>query len=501
MSLAKLYSRALSGVNAPQVIVEVHVANGLPSFSIVGLPDTEVKESRDRVRSAIQISGFDFPARRITVNLAPADLPKESGRYDLAIAIGILLASGLIKTKLKLEEYEFAGELALDGELRKINGALAIAYGAKENLRSFILPSESASEAALVGGDKIYPAKSLLQVIKHLNGEQTLLKTDNPDIFAHEAMNSELDFNQVKGQLSVKNALEIAACGRHSILMIGNPGCGKSMLAERFITILPPLTVKEAIESASIYSLSNGGLDLNLWRKIPFRHPHHSSSNVAIVGGGAKPKPGEISLAHNGVLFLDEMPEFERKVLEVLREPLETKKINIARANLKVEYPADFQLLAAMNPCPCGNYGHEQNICKCSVEVRERYVGKLSAPLLDRIDLVVQMPQLKPDELQNLPVGESSQSIRNRVVQAREIQLNRQNKLNYALNNQEIEKYCVLDSKSSVLLKQISEKFGFSPRTYYRVLKVARTIADLSGSGSIMPVHIAQSAQYRKNFS
>jgi len=498
MGLAKLYSRALCGIQAPEVIVEVHVANGLPNFSIVGLPDTEVKESRDRVRSAIQMSGFDFPARRITVNLAPADLPKDSGRYDLPIAIGVLLASGLIKTTLDISQFEFAGELALDGMLRKINGALAIAYNAGESLRGFILPETSAVEAQLVSGVTIYAAKSLIQVVQYLTGEIILVKAAGIDSLATLTADSFLDFNQVKGQLSVKNALEIAAAGRHSILMVGSPGCGKSMLAERMVTILPPLTSKEAIESASIYSLSQGGMDLNLWGRIPFRQPHHSSSGVAIVGGGAKPKPGEISLAHNGVLFMDEIPEFERKVLEVLREPLETRKINIARASQKVEFPADFQLVAAMNPCPCGNYAHPQNVCKCSAEQRNKYVSKLSAPLLDRIDLVVQMPYLKPEDLQNLPLGESSQEIKARVIGVRKLQLDRQNKLNYALNNQEIEKYCNLEEKALELLQQISNKLGYSPRSYYRLLKIGRTIADLDNAEIIKAKHIAQGIQYKQ---
>jgi magnesium chelatase family protein len=500
MGLAKLYSRALNGIQAPQVVVEVHVANGLPSFSIVGLLDTEVKESRDRVRSAIQMSGFEFPARRITVNLAPADLPKESGRYDLPIAVGVLLASSLITTKLNTDKFEFAGELALDGSLRKINGALAIAYNARKSLRGFLLPEESALEASLVPGVIIYPAASLSRVIQHLTGEVQLVETIGLGLSDHGFVDNCLDFNQVKGQILVKDALEIAASGRHSVLLVGNPGCGKSMLAQRLITILPTLTADEAIETAAITSLSQGGFNLTSWGRVPFRQPHHSSSRAAIVGGGISPKPGEISLAHNGVLFLDEIPEFARNVLEVLREPLETRKINIARANHKVEFPADFQLIAAMNPCPCGNFGHQQKGCKCSPEQRLRYIAKLSAPLLDRIDLMVDMPHLSADELQTLPSGEASGSIRQRVIQARKVQLERQNKLNYELNNQEIEKYCELEKKAAELLSQICNKLGLSARAYYRLLKVARTIADLNNAELIDAAHIARSSMYKKSF-
>ncbi|MCE2705844.1 MAG: YifB family Mg chelatase-like AAA ATPase [Proteobacteria bacterium] len=499
MGLAKLHARALRGVSAPEVVVEVHVANGLPSFSIVGLPDIEVKESRDRVRSAIQMSGFDFPARRITVNLAPADLPKDSGRYDLAIALGVLIASGLIKCKIDINQFEFAGELALDGALRHIHGSLAIAYNATKSDRAFILPKSSAIEASLVDGVRIFAVENLNQVVRLLTKEEDLepyfnLNT-NIDILDEDG----LDFSQVKGQIGVKRAIEIAASGRHSILMVGNPGCGKSMLAKRMGGILPLLSMDEAIETASLYSLSNS-FKLSQWRKVPFRQPHHSSSSVAVVGGGSNPKPGEISLAHNGVLFLDEVPEFDRKVLEVLREPLETKKINIARASQKVEFPADFQLIAAMNPCPCGNKGHPQNICRCTPEQVFRYTGKLSAPLLDRIDMVVQIPQVKPEDLQLMPTGESTKEIKDRVILARKLQLQRQNKLNYELNNQEIEEYCELDTKAKTLLVQISDKMGLSARSYYRLIRVARTVADLVGKDYITSEHIAQSAQYKRIF-
>lgn len=501
MGLARLYSRALRGLDAPEVIVEVHVANGLPGFSIVGLPDVEVKESRDRVRSAIQMSGFEFPARRITVNLAPADLPKDSGRYDLPIALGILLASGLVKAKLDLECFEFAGELALNGELRRISGALAIAYSVSQGPRSFILPIQSAAEACLVDGITVFAAQSLNQVVQHLTAECNLLACSKAGLLDDVFDSYLLDFNQVKGQMVAKQALVIAASGRHSVLLIGNPGCGKSMLAERLTTILPPLTQAEAMSSAAISSLASGEFKLSEWKKIPMRSPHHGSSSVAIVGGGSLPRPGEISLAHNGVLFLDEMPEFERKVLEALREPLESKRINISRARHKVEFPADFQLVGAMNPCPCGNNGHPRSVCRCSPEQITRYISKLSAPLIDRIDLIVEMPYLKAEELEVAISGESSQQIRKRVVEARTVQLERQGKLNYALTNSEIDRYCVLEPEARQLLFHLSEKTGMSVRTYYKLLKVARTIADISNKKVIDAFDISQSTQYKKSFN
>ncbi|AUR51685.1 YifB family Mg chelatase-like AAA ATPase [Aquella oligotrophica] len=499
MSIAKLYSRALTGMSAPQVTVEVHVASGLPSFSIVGLADTEVRESRDRVRSAIQNSGFDFPARRITVNLAPADLPKDSGRYDLPIALGIMIASGLIKPKSELNQYEFAGELALDGGLRHVNGALAIAFGIGNDARQFILPKSSAEEASLAETTPCFGAESLLEVCNFLENKIVIEKA-TADFNSNDLNLAFLaDFSEVKGQVATKKALEIAAAGRHSLLMIGNPGCGKSMLASRITSILPKLEHKEAIASASLLSLSNGKFDPKNWRQVPFRQPHHSSSATAIVGGGTIPKPGEISLAHGGILFLDELPEFDRTVLEVLREPLETKKINIARARHKVEYLADFQLIAAMNPCPCGNNGHPQKSCQCSIEQINRYKSKISAPLLDRIDLVVEVPLVTVHELQNLPDGEKSSEIAQRVITARNAQHKRQNKLNYELSNTEVENYCLMDQKTKNLVQQIIEKNGMSARSYYRMLKVARTIADLDEQENINVSHIAQASQYKRS--
>jgi magnesium chelatase family protein len=499
MSIAKIYSRALTGMNAPQIIVEVHVASGLPSFSIVGLPDTEIKESRDRIRSAIQNSGFDFPARRITVNLAPADLPKDSSRYDLPIALGIIIAAKLITPLKDINQYEFAGELALDGELRPVKGALAMAFGIHNENRTFVLPIQSANEACLIEDIKIAAAGSLNQTLDFLLDKIELLHHNNSLVNHSEIIqHNQLNLSQVKGQLAAKKALEIAAAGRHSLLMVGNPGCGKSMLAERFITLLPKLSNKQAIQSASLHSISNIGFDPSTWQIPPFRAPHHSSSAVALVGGGSNPKPGEISLAHNGVLFLDELPEFDRRVLEVMREPLESKKIRLARANCKVDYMADFQLIAAMNPCPCGNHGHPQKNCSCSIEQINRYRSKISAPLLDRIDIVLEIPTLKPNELQELNNGEDSAKILERVNQAREIQISRSNKLNYELTNQELEEVCQLDTKSNAILSQLVEKNGLSARGYYRLLKLSRTIADLDTSKEVQIKHISQANQYKK---
>jgi magnesium chelatase family protein len=498
MTLAVLYSRALNGMEAPEVVVEVHLANGLPSFTIVGLPEAEVKESKDRVRAAIQTAQFEFPARRITVNLAPADLPKESGRYDLPIALGILAASGQIK-KEALDSYEIAGELALTGELRPIRGALAMAYrmvnrSAKKQ-RAFILPQLSAQEAGLVKDAVIYPATSLLEVCAHLNGH-TLLQayvSEAPVLHSHYP-----DFNEVKGQGRAKRALEIAAAGNHSVLMSGPPGTGKSMLASRFAGILPNMSEQEALESAAIQSL-NGRYTLSQWKQRPYRAPHHTASGVALVGGGGIPRPGEISLAHNGVLFLDELPEFDRKVLEVLREPLESGHITISRAARQADFPAKFQLIAAMNPCPCGYLGHYNQKCRCTPDQVARYRGKISGPLLDRIDLLIEVPALKEEEMTQATVAESSADIRTRVERAREIQMQRQGVANANLGSLEIDQHCTTDEAGLALLKTAVNRMGLSARAYHRILKVARTIADLANSPSIEAMHIAEAIQYRRS--
>ncbi|MCB5185951.1 YifB family Mg chelatase-like AAA ATPase [Methylobacillus gramineus] len=493
MSLAVLHSRALVGMDAPEVVVEVHLANGLPSFTIVGLPEAEVRESKDRVRAALQTARFDFPARRITVNLAPADLPKESGRYDLPIALGILAASGQIPAS-QLDHYEVAGELALTGELRAIRGALAMTHKASRSGRAFILPHDSASEASLVGDAVVLPAKSLLEVCAHLAGHTLLGQhevTELPGAADYP------DFDEVKGQLQAKRALEIAAAGGHSLLMSGPPGTGKSMLAVRFPGILPAMTEEEALESAAIQSL-NGAFRHEAWRKRPYRAPHHTASGVALVGGGGIPRPGEISLAHHGVLFLDELPEFDRRVLEVLREPMESGHITISRAARQADFPARFQLIAAMNPCPCGYLGHFNGKCRCTPDQVARYKAKISGPLLDRIDMHIEVPALSEDELVSAASGERSAVIRQRVEAARTMQLKRQGKANFLLGSKEVDALCQPDVAGQALLRQAIQRLNLSARAYQRILKVARSIADLAGVEQIAPMHIAEAVQYRR---
>lgn len=488
-----LYSRALTGMEAALVTVEVHLAGGLPSFTIVGLPETEVKESRERVRAALQNCRFDFPARRITVNLAPADLPKESGRYDLPIALGILAATGQIPVK-NLANYEYAGELALTGEVRPIRGALAMTYRAADSGRAFILPEANAAEAALVENAVVYPARSLLQVAAHLTGRELI----EPHISRPQTVVSHYpDMSEVKGQEQVKRALEVAAAGGHSVLMVGPPGTGKSMLAARFPGILPQMTQQEALESAALQSLG-GDFDVTRWKTRPYRAPHHTASGVALVGGGSNPRPGEISMALHGVLFLDELPEFDRSVLEVLREPLESGHITISRAARHVDFPAQFQLIAAMNPCPCGYLGHYNGRCHCTPDQIAHYRSKISGPLLDRIDIQIEVPAVPQDDLLSKVTGEASNFIQARVEAARSRQLARQQKCNALLSVTEVDTFCAPDTQGKELIRLAITRLDLSARAYHRVLKLARSIADLEDSATVDSHHIAEAVQYRR---
>ena len=500
MSLAVLRSRALAGMEAPAVSVEVHLANGLPGIAIVGLPDTEVREAKDRVRAALQNSGFDIPARRITINLAPADLPKESGRFDLPIALGILAASRQIRDDA-LHRYEFAGELSLSGELRPVRGALAMAFAMArdddDELRAFVLPLANADEAALVEAAAIYPARTLLEVCAHFANAP-----DAPKLARHHGPGmSRLppypDFAEVKGQQHAKRALEVAAAGSHSVLLVGPPGAGKSMLAARLPGLLPPMSEGEALESAAVQSLA-GGFAPERWRQRPFRSPHHTTSGVALVGGGNLPRPGEVSLAHHGVLFLDELPEFERRVLEVLREPLESGSITISRAAHQADFPARFQLIAAMNPCPCGWLGHASGKCRCTPDAVLRYQGRISGPLLDRIDIQLPVAAMAPDGMGAQADGEPSSSIAQRVARAHARQLARQGRTNSQLGPGEIDRHCAPDEAGRRLLHDAARHLHWSARAYHRVLKVARTIADLADLDEVTSKHVAEAIGYRR---
>ncbi|CAB1276801.1 YifB family Mg chelatase-like AAA ATPase [Candidatus Nitrosacidococcus tergens] len=497
MPLAVTYSRAQSGIEAPLVTVEVHLSNGLPAFTIVGLPEATVKESRERVRGALLNSHFEFPARRITVNLAPADLPKEGGRFDLAIALGILSASGQISPS-NLTDYEFISELSLNGGLRSVRAVLPTALQTKRAKRILIIAKDNLLEIGLVSDIKVFSATNLLEVCEYFQKQLPLSPLANlPKV----SKNYYTDISDVRGQYQAKRSLEVAAAGGHNMLMIGPPGAGKTMLASCLPGILPPMTEQEALESATVQSISGQGFNPDHgWQQRPFRTPHHTASAVALVGGGGQPKPGEISLAHHGVLFLDELPEFERKVLEVLREPLESGKIIISRAARQIEFPAKFQLIAAMNPCPCGYLGDSRGKCRCTLEQIQRYGAKVSGPLLDRIDIHMEIPAVPLNLLHSEAEKSAEQSIQvqARVKKARKVQYSRLNKLNSWLNNKEISQICMLSTQGYSLLEQASERLGFSARAYHRILKVARTIADLEASKTIEIPHLSEAIGYRR---
>ena len=504
MSLATITSRALDGLDAPEVQVEVHLANGLPSFTLVGLADTEVKESRERVRAALATSGFAFPHnKRITVSLAPADLPKDSARFDLPIALGILAADGQLDGE-KLKSHEFAGELSLAGELRPVRGALALALAMRRRhaQRTLVLPAVSASQAALVRGLDVRAAAHLIEVVQALRPEPDAPSLPSAQPPTASDAPAVPDLSEVRGQAAAKRALEIAAAGGHSLLMVGPPGSGKSMLAQRLPGLLPPMSDDEALASAALQGLSHAGFDAAEWRQRPVRSPHHTASAVALVGGGSPPRPGEISLAHGGVLFLDELPEFARSALESLREPLESGRITISRAARQAQFPARFQLVAAMNPCPCGWLGAGDTgakACRCTPDQVARYQGRISGPLLDRIDLQVEVAAVKPEDLLTPePDGERSPALAARVAQARQRQLARQSSLNADLVAADLDVHCALDAAPRRFAEQAARQLGWSGRSLHRTLKVARTIADLESGVTIGVAHLAEAMQLRR---
>ncbi|MGE5399798.1 MAG: YifB family Mg chelatase-like AAA ATPase [Ignavibacteriales bacterium] len=502
--ISKIFSSATFGIDAFLVEVETHIEKKLPSFTIVGLPDNAIKESRERVLAAIKNSDFEFQIKKITVNMAPADIRKEGSSFDLPIAIGLLSASERVQNRW-LSDTVFLGELSLDGKLRPIKGALPIAVEArKKGIKRIILPPECAKEASIVEGIDIFPAEDLKEVVGFLNDEieKEPLVTSRDEVFA-QVNQYHVDFSDVKGQENVKRALEVAAAGAHNILMIGPPGSGKTMLAKRIPTILPPLSFEEALETTKIHSVA--GIipkDKALITVRPFRSPHHTVSDAALVGGGSVPRPGEVSFAHHGVLFLDELPEFKKNVLEVLRQPLEDSRVSISRSKMSLEFPANFMLAAAMNPCPCGYFSDPNKDCTCAPPQIQRYMAKISGPLLDRIDIHIEVPAVKYKELSNDSKGEASEVIRSRVIKAREIQLKRFSQVKHIFNNadmgtREVRQYCVLDTAGAEILRMAMSRLGLSARAYDRILKVSRTIADLDNAEQIRPNHISEAIQYR----
>ena len=490
MSFAIVISRAALGLQAPEIQVEVHLSQGLPALTIVGLPEAAVRESKDRVRSAIINSGFEFPNRRLTINLAPADLPKDGARLDLPIALGILAASGQLDANTLLN-HEFVGELALNGELRAIPGVMAVARASNLAKRALLVPKDNGIEAARIPNVTVFAAQNLKQICAHLQQVERLPAVQ------HEPNTQPLhvlDMADVKGQHRARRALEIAAAGGHSLLFSGSPGTGKTLLASRLPGILPPLTDDESLEVASVYSIANHDIQFG---ERPFRAPHHTASAAALVGGGSKPRPGEISLAHHGVLFLDELPEFDRKVLEVLRQPLESKEVVISRVARQITLPANFQLIAAMNPCPCGYAFDSSNRCKCTADMVSRYRGRLSGPLMDRIDLHIDVPALPTTDLQSKTSGETSADIRKRVIAARERQIKRQGVANAGLNPQLLDQFANLGESEQRIISMAQQRLNLSARAYHRVLRVARTIADLNNDEHITTGHLTEALSYR----